>query len=509
MPVVVAPPPVPGAALVTLAAGVDAGVLGSRAEILWPGTRNYVVRLPSGATPGALRRLRRLPGVAFVEPDRIRRQRAPAGATVAAGDPLRRLQTHLDQIRWVPPSSSKPPLLVAVLDTGADPRVPDLEDVLDTKGARSFAPGTADALTDIEGHGTHVAGILAAGIDNGIGVTGVARATLLPVKIADQSGRATTSSLVRGINYAVARGARIVNVSFGGGGRSRLEQEAIDQATRAGALVVAAAGNSGASGNPREYPGAYRHVLAVGAVDASDVPLPTSTRGPQVAIAAPGLDILSTSPTDASGSPGYATRSGTSMAAAMVSGAAARVWCARPALTASQVATILTLSARDVAAPGQDQVTGAGVVDLAAALARAAPSPDGPEPNDDPAQASRTRPLLTGTGRRTAATSGRVSAWSDPRDLHRVTLASGDTLTVNLVEPPGSDLDLVLWRPGTQRWYPDPGAVRRWVAGSATGVVPSPAIDVVATQAGVYFIEVRSIRGGGRYRLSAARVPAA
>jgi hypothetical protein len=512
MPVIVAPPPLPPAALVTLERGVDADVLGARSEIMWPGSRTYVVRLPGGATAAALGRLRSTPGVAAVEPDRPRHFRGVeiAGNPSAppAGDPLRRLQRHLGQIRWVPPSSAHDRVLVAVLDTGADPAVPDLKDVLDTDGARSFAPGTTDALIDTEGHGTHVTGILAAGIDNGIGISGVADVSVLPVKIADNLGKASTSSLVRGINYAVARGARIINVSFGGGGRSRLEQEAIDAATGAGVLVVAAAGNSGEKGSPREYPGAYRHVLAVGAVDDAGVPLPASTRGPQVALTAPGRDILSTSPTGAAGSSGYTTRTGTSMAAAMVSGVAARAWAARPKLVVSQVATLLALSARDVGAVGPDEATGAGLVDLSAALARPAPTPDSAEPNDDPVQALKNRPLIGVSGTTKAATLGRLSQWSDPRDVYRVTLAAGDTITVSAVAPIGTDLDLVLWKPGTGRWYPDPNRAVRWVAASALGPTPAPSMELVADTDGTHFLEVRSVTGAGRYRLSVTRTPA-
>jgi subtilisin family serine protease len=513
--VVPGPPPVPAAALVTLEAGADARVLGMTAEALLPGARTYIVRLTGGATPAALHRLTALPGVATVEPDRVRRRHGVATTVTTAaspgsglGDPLRRLQGHLTQIRWVPPSSAKRPFLVAVLDTGADSAVPDLRETLDTKGARSFAPGSPDPLTDTEGHGTHVTGILAAGIDNGIGISGVSGATVLPVKVADHLGQASTSSLVRGINYAVARGARIINISFGGGGRSQLEQTAIDNATRAGAIVVAAAGNSGESGSPREYPGAYRHVIAVGAVDAADAVLSSSTQGPQVALSAPGKDVLSTSPPGTSGASGYVSRSGTSMAAAMVSGVAARAWAARPSLAPSQVTALLGLSARDVGPAGADTATGAGVVDLAAALARPTPAPDSAEPNDDPTQAGRTRPLLPGAGLRQGATSGRLNASSDPRDLYRITLAAGDGAVVRVSEPTGTDLDLVLWYPGTKRWYPDPTRATRWVAGSALGALPAPEINIAAPEAGDYFIEVRAVRGSGRYRLTAARTPA-
>jgi hypothetical protein len=511
MGVAAAPPPPPSAALVTLACGVRPAALGIlSAEPLWPGSRTFLVRLPGGATPDAVRRLRARRGVVAVEPDRVRRRVAPAATAPGQGDPLRRLQPHLVQIRWTPPARRAVRPLVAVLDTGVDPRTPDLRGRLDLARARSFAPGTGGALVDREGHGTHVAGIIAAVSDNGVGVSGVAAARILPVKIADQAGNATTSSLVRGIRYAIARRARIVNVSFGGDGRSALEQAAIDDAVRAGALVVAAAGNSGRLGSPREYPGAYRHVLAVGAVDGSGRPLPTSTRGPQVALAAPGLEVLSTAPSRSGGAPGYAVRSGTSMAAAVVSGVAARIWAARPRLRASQVAALLTGSARDVGAPGWDVETGAGVVDLAAALGRPAPPADTAEPNDEPSQAARTRPLLPGGGTAAARVVGRLSPWSDPRDGYRVALAAGDALEVELQEPAGADLDLVLWRPGARRFTPDPGAVRALVAGSAVGPARGPAISLVAPATGVYTLEVRAVRGGGVYRLAARRTtPAA
>ena len=99
---------------------------------------------------------------------------------------------------------------------------------------------------DPTGHGTHVAGIVAATTGNGVGGAGVARARILPVTIADASGRATTSSLVRGIRYATARGARIMNISFGGEGFSQIEQDAIDGAVRRGVLVVVPVGNTAA-----------------------------------------------------------------------------------------------------------------------------------------------------------------------------------------------------------------------------------------------------------------------
>ncbi len=496
--VAVAPPP-PPAAIVTLRSGAPAAALGASGRPLWPGSRHILVRLPGGATPAGLRRLARLPGVVAVEPDRTRRR-------LGAPDPLIDRQPYLAAIRWTPPPGTGPRPLVAVLDTGIDARAPDLAGVVVAGGGRSFVPGSPDPLLDREGHGTHVAGILGAVTGNGIGGAGVGAVRLLPVKIADRTGTATTSSLVSGLHYAVSRRARVINVSFGGAGFSPLEQEAVDQAVHAGALVVAAAGNTGSDGSVRQYPGAYRHVLAVGAVGSDDMPLAGSTRGPQVAIAAPGADILSTAP--AGGEERYVTRTGTSMATAMVSGAAARLMAARPGIRADQVWTMLTETARDVMPAGWDPATGAGVLDLTAALAAPEASPDGPEPNDDPVQAAVTRPLL-GPGDRNGGAGGRVVAWSDPRDDYRVVLAAGDRLAATLSGPPGADFDLILWRPGTPAFEPGASFARRWLAAASIGPGASEQLAFTAAAGGVYSLEVRVARGSGPYRVSATRVPPA
>ena len=160
-------------------------------------------------------------------------------------------------------------------------------------------------------------------------------------------------------------------------------------------MVVAAGNDGGASGGP-EYPGAYRQVLTVGAVGRTDRVLPISERGPQVAIAAPGKDIASVPPRALPGVPavGLVERTGTSMAAAVVSGAAARLFALHPRWSAQRVRAALLGTARDVPPSGADLSTGAGVLDLAAALAAPPPPPEDPEPNDDTALAARTPPIL-------------------------------------------------------------------------------------------------------------------
>jgi len=432
---------------------------------------------------------------------------APPASQAPRPDPQVPAQRYLSQIGWTPPPPHGRRPLVAVLDTGVDAGVPDLAPAI-APGGRSFLPGRRDAGVDPDGHGTHVAGIIAALSGNGIGGSGVAAARILPVVIADDAGNTTTTSLVRGVRYAAARGARVINISFGGRGYSRAEQDAIDSAVRQGALVVAAAGNSGALGGA-EYPGAYRHVLAVGALGRSGRALGISARGPQVALAAPGEDILSTAPRAAAGRgrDGLVARTGTSMAAAVVSGAAARLIARRPGLSAQQVWATLVEATRDVPPAGPDPGSGAGALDLAAALAASPPAAEDPEPNDDTRLAARTPPLLRGRGPAAATVAGRVGSHDDPRDGFRVVLRAGQTLTAELAGPPAADLDVALWRPGTPARRRGPGFSRAWLSGASLGPASDERLTVAAPAGGVYTLEVQGAGGAARYTLTARRGP--
>lgn len=426
---------------------------------------------------------------------------APTPRTGRDTDPQTPLQAHLASIRWTPPPAGGRRPLVAVLDTGVDGRAPDLAGVL-APGGRSFLREQPDPDRDPDGHGTHVAGLIGAVSGNGVGGSGVAAARVLSIVIADGEGRTSTSSLVRGLRYAAARGARVINVSFGGEGYSRAEQDAIDRAVRAGALVVAAAGNSGMGAAGPEYPGAYRHVLTVGALGADGRPLPVSARGPQVALSAPGEDVLSTAP---AGTAALVPRSGTSMAAAIVSGAAARIIAARPALSAQRVRALLEATAVDVAPAGRDVGAGAGALDLAAALAAPSPPPEDPEPNDDTALAARTAPLMRAGGALAASVRGRVGSYDDPRDGFRVPLREGQRLEISLAGPAAADLDVVLWRPGTPARRRVPSFARAWIAGASLGPDSDERLAVTAPAGGVYTVEVQGSRGSAAYALTARR----
>jgi len=281
-----------------------------------------------------------------------------------------------------------------------------------------------------------------------------------------------------------------------------------ERARRAGAMVVVPVGNSGRRGGAPDYPGAYRHVVTVGALRRDGRVLPLSGRGPQVALAAPGEKVVSTAagPAAGVGTTALVARTGTSMAAAVVSGAAARVMAARPRLSAQRVRALLEETARDLPPGGRDSASGAGALDLAAALAAPPPPAEDPEPNDDPRQASRSRALL-GAGASSGTVRGRTGSYDDPRDGFRVVLRAGEAVSARLA-PEGvttADLDLALWRPGTPAGSRGPAFARTWLVAASLGPDAAESIDVTAPEDGVYTLEVQGLRGATAYRLSVNR----
>lgn len=424
-----------------------------------------------------------------------------AGTTTAPAllqrrDPLINRQYHLRQIGWTPPTGGRGPL-VALLDTGVDASHPDLRPVIARSLARSFVGGSA--LVDPRGHGTHLAGVIAAVGGNGRGGAGIARARIMPIRVADAAGDADIASVVAGIDWAVSRSARVIAIPLGGTTASIAERRAVERAVRSGAVVVAAVGNGGRVGSPPEYPGADPHVLTVAALRVGGGRLPASTQGPQVVVSAPGAAIWSTAPGGR-----YRARSGTSVAAAVVAGAAARIIAERPSIRADQVIELLRATAHDVGAPGRDDATGAGRIDLARALRTVAPPRDRPEPDDDPWLVRR-RPITLPSERARVVVSGSVRRYFDPSDDVRVSLRAGDLLTAHVVGLGGWDPDLVIWRPGAPRFSPGSSYLRDWAAAVALGPGPSETVVFTAPATGVYTVEVRTVDAGGRYRLELER----
>jgi type VII secretion-associated serine protease mycosin len=265
-------------------------------------------------------------------------------------------------------------VLVGVIDSGVDAAHPDLAGRV-LRGATFLGAGyrSHQGQTDVAGHGTHVAGIVAASPHSAAGVSGGAPAArILPVRVLDDEGSGWGSDVAKGIVWAVDNGAQVLNLSFGATTPSRALQSAVAHARSKGVVVVASGGNDGKDG-PISYPAAYPGVLSVGAVDPGDSVVPFSTTSPYIGISAPGESVLSTVPAKVDPSR-LAERSGTSMAAPYVAAAAALLIAARPTMTAAEVAARLQETAQDLGPLGRDDLYGYGLVDPARALGVFAPA---------------------------------------------------------------------------------------------------------------------------------------
>lgn len=252
-------------------------------------------------------------------------------------------------------------VVVAVIDTGVDATHPDLEGkVLDGwDSMNKDGKGTRDP----NGHGTHIAGIIAATPDNGIGVAGIAPGVkILPVRVLDSSGNGDDGELAIGIIWAVDNGADVLNISIGGAVPSELLEGSLDYALSRNVVVVVAAGNGALNGNVPSYPGAYPQVLTVGAVDSSNKIAAYSSTGDYLDIVAPGSWIRSTWPQNS-----YQWSSGTSMATPFVAASAA-ILIASTGERGSQISSKLEMSAIDLGAAGKDSIYGFGLVNPLKAL---------------------------------------------------------------------------------------------------------------------------------------------
>lgn len=465
---------------------------------------------------------------------------ALAARAFSPNDPLVPRQWHLAAIRafdaWPEPPGLSP-VKVAVIDSGIDLDHPEFEGRI--AAARSFVGGTAQ---DRQGHGTFVAGLIAAALNNAQGIAGIAfPAQLVVAKAVGADGSISPSVEARAVRWAVDEGARVINLSLAGvrdpldpklDTFSPIEEEAIAYAYRRGAVVVAAVGNADqAPTTPwkfASYPAALPHVIGVSAL-AQDGSVPSFSNRDAVYndIAAPGEAIVSTLPRSVTaaypscpeqgysvcGPAEFRNANGTSFAAPQVSAAAALLLAARPDLAPEQVATVLERSAVDVnAATGckrcplqRDSFSGWGRLDVTAALRALEgplPAADAYETNDD--AGDRAYPLY-GRSRLVRAT---LDFWDDQIDVYAVRVRRGERIAAVLRGPAGTDTDLILWKPGTQRVEGLSARRQALRATQSARAGPNERFLYEAPAGGWYFVEVKlTTPGAGSYTLRVAKSP--
>lgn len=266
-------------------------------------------------------------------------------------------------------------VLVAIVDTGIDYTHPDL--------AANYAPLGFDWVNmdadpkDDFGHGTHCAGIVAAVLNNSIGVAGLAQVRIMSEKVLSSGGYGYADWVANGIIHATESGADIISMSLGGYGDSELVHSAVKYAYDSGVLIVAAAGNDNT--NMKSYPAGYDEVIAVAATDQYDNKAYFSNWGDWIELAAPGVDIYSTMPTywvtmNDYGFPiNYAYASGTSMACPHVSGLAALVLSLHPEKSRDWLRLWLRYTADDLGSPGFDVYYGYGRINARKAVEQTPP----------------------------------------------------------------------------------------------------------------------------------------
>jgi subtilisin family serine protease len=486
--------------------------------------RALVVEAPSTAA------LQRVAGVSYVEPLDVSRRLA-----FVPNDPLVPRQWHLEHVRafdfW-PELPTLAGVRVAVIDSGIDGTHPDLEGRI--AAARTFVGGSP--LTDQQGHGTFVAGLIAAQVNNAEGIAGIGfPAQLVIAKVVRPSRSVSLEAEVSAIRWAVDQGARVINLSLGGlrdprrpdrDTYSALEAAAVRYAYTHGAVVVAAVGNADqAPSSPwpyASYPAALPHVVGVSAL-ARDGSVPSfSNRDPIYNdIAAPGQDIVSTFPRQLTsvrptceeqgyspcGPEEYRRAEGTSFAAPQVSATAALLLATRPTLQPDQVASLLERSSVDAnASTGcrrcplqRDSFSGWGRLDVAKSLGTLSgplPAADRFETNDDAGA------LATPLRVRKASFTATLDFWDDPTDVYKTFVRRGQRLTVTVAGPRGTDTNLVLWKPGTKHVEGFAPSMQRRRAAQSARPGPRERLSYRAPVAGWYYVQVRiSSRDAGAYRL--------
>ena len=326
--------------------------------------QHLLIKLPANPDPDLLEDLAADPAVEYIEPN-LRMRKASNWTEDPRFDEQWGLRAIQAPEAWKEGGSTIQ-VTVAVLDTGVDYTHPDLANRVDEQNGYNYIDGNFDVMDD-DGHGTHVAGIIAAEL-NSIGIAGVsgkANVKILPLKVLDDQGNGTMYDVSFAIMDAVDKGTDVINLSLSGErGREepKMLQEAIAYALEHDVVVVAAAGNDG-DRVERYVPASIPGVIAVSAVNEELELVKFSNYGSEIALAAPGEEILSTYLRGR-----YVYASGTSQAAPFVSGTIALMKAAEPQLSVQDIEERLQRTAIDLGRKGHDEKFGYGLVNAYGAL---------------------------------------------------------------------------------------------------------------------------------------------
>ncbi|MFP8956704.1 S8 family serine peptidase [Natrialbaceae archaeon A-CW3] len=340
-------------------------------------TLGYVaVKLPEQASARAKEnvksRVEAVQGVEYAEDN------ATFEALLVPNDPLYGQQYAPQQVgceeAW-DTTLGDPDVTVSIIDQGIQYDHPNLAENMDGSVSNygyDFVDNNSDPypVTQSENHGTHVGGIAAGGTNNGEGHAGISNCSMLSARALNSQGSGSLTDIADAIQWSGDQGAEVINMSLGGGGFNDTMNNACEYAYSQGSLLIAAAGNDSGSVN---YPAAYDSVMAVSAIDENENLASFSSRGPQIELAAPGVDVLSTVNWD-----DYQALSGTSMASPVAAGVAALAKSAHPTMSNDQLRSHLQETAVDIGLPSDHQ--GAGRVDAANAVSDG----DGGDPPESP-----------------------------------------------------------------------------------------------------------------------------
>lgn len=377
-----------------------------------------VWKLPPGLVKSGLEKLRKNPNVLYAEYNYI------VQAQGIPNDPGYGGQLYLPYMRT--PQAwdygyGTGNAIVAVLDSGINTGNDDLKGML--VGGYNFVNMTSNYADDY-GHGTQVASVVGARVNNSFGIAGIAgKSGILSVKVLNSTGAGTYATMIQGIDYAVKQGAAVINMSIGGRTASTALKSAVDQALASGVVIVAAAGNEGSTA--LSFPAAYENVIGVGAVDLKGVKMTFSNTGSGLTVMAGGSARVATS------SNSFTSANGTSFSAPYVAGLVALLKDAKPSASPADIFNAITSTSLDLGQTGYDTTYGHGLVQMDKAIAALLGQPKVNETTTSTASTTTTSTSNTSASTTSTSTTTEVLSSTDTTtSAVESTTTSGETIVL-------------------------------------------------------------------------------